>query len=89
MSRYSGRLKAGTFREKLCKCSCVAQPKPVELQAIWARTPSALWAAYKDASVVRRYGRWASDAFHTYLWEDREYSRGMSESMIKTSLTPT
>ena len=50
---------------------------------------SALWAAYKDASVVRRYGRWASDAFHTYLWEDREYSRGMSESMIKTSLTPT
>ena len=50
---------------------------------------SALWAAYKDASVVRRYGRWASDAFHTYLWEDREYSRGMSESMIKASLTPT
>ena len=39
MSRYSGRLKAGTFREKLCKCSCVAQPKPVELQAIWAPTP--------------------------------------------------
>jgi len=50
---------------------------------------SALWAAYKNASVVRRYGHCASDAFHTYLWEDREYSHGMSESMIKTSLTPT
>ena len=50
---------------------------------------SALWTAYKDASVVRRYGRWASDAFHTYLWEDRKYSQGMAKSMLETDLAPT
>ena len=50
---------------------------------------SALWTAYKDASVVRRYGRWASDAFHTYLWEDRKYSQGMAGSMLQTDLAPT
>ncbi|CAL1152080.1 unnamed protein product [Cladocopium goreaui] len=50
---------------------------------------SALWTAFKDASVVRRFGRWASDAFHSYLWEDREYSRGMAASMLRADLAPT
>lgn len=50
---------------------------------------SALWAAYKDAAVVRRYGRWSSDAFHIYLWEDRGYSSGMAKAMVQADLAPT
>ena len=50
---------------------------------------SGLWAAYKDAAVVRRYGRWSSDAFHTYLWEDRGYSAGMARAMVSSDLAPT
>jgi hypothetical protein len=42
---------------------------------------SALWAAFRDSALVRRWGRWASDAFHGYLWEDRGNAKGVAEAM--------
>ena len=48
---------------------------------------SALWAAYRDSAVVKRWGRWASDAFHGYLWEDRNNARGVAQAMATADLT--
>jgi integrase len=48
---------------------------------------SALWAAYHDSALVRRWGRWASDSFQTYIWEAREGARGVAESMANADLT--
>ena len=42
---------------------------------------SALWAAFRDSALVRRWGRWASDAFHGYLWESRANASGVAEAM--------
>ena len=47
---------------------------------------TAIWAAYKDSALVKRWGRWASDAFHGYLWEDKDNARGVAEAMAKTSI---
>ena len=50
---------------------------------------SALWAQYQDTSLVKRWGRWASDSFQTYIWEARETARGVSQKMITADLTPS
>ena len=47
---------------------------------------TAIWAAYKDSALVKRWGRWSSDAFHGYLWEDKGNAKGVAEAMAKTSI---
>jgi hypothetical protein len=49
---------------------------------------SALWAAFRDSGLVKRWGRWASDCFHGYLWDSREGARGISEARATADLTP-
>ena len=49
---------------------------------------SALWAQYKDSELVMRWGRWASSAFHGYLWESRPAAQGVATMMSKADLTP-
>ena len=49
---------------------------------------SALWAQYQDTSLVKRWGRWASDSFQTYIWEARETAKGVAQKMITADLTP-
>ena len=49
---------------------------------------SALWAAYGNSSLVKRYGRWTSESFHTYLWDSREETRDVSRRMAETNLAP-
>ena len=49
---------------------------------------SALWASFQDVAIVRRYGRWASDAFHTYLWDARSNAAGVATRMAQADLTP-
>ena len=49
---------------------------------------SALWAAYHDSGLVRRWGRWATDSFHTYIWEDRKGAEGVATAMAKTDVAP-
>lgn len=49
---------------------------------------SALWAQYQDTALVKRWGRWASDSFQTYVWEARETARGVAQKMITADLTP-
>ena len=49
---------------------------------------SALWSAYHDTGLVKRWGRWASDSFHTYVWEDRKGARGIATAMAGTDPVP-
>ena len=49
---------------------------------------SALWSAYHDSGLVKRWGRWASDSFHTYLWEDRSGASGIASAMASTDPVP-
>ena len=48
---------------------------------------SALFHATNDIEVVKRYGRWQSGAFHRYLWNAAEQSRGMAEGMATVQAT--
>ena len=49
---------------------------------------SAIWAAYRNGDVLRRYGRWASDAFHSYIWEARMSSMELAKSMTEVEMMP-
>ena len=50
---------------------------------------TALYHTVQDLEIVKRFGRWKSDAFHGYLWESHEPQRGLSEGMVRdeSSLT--
>ena len=38
--------------------------------------------------VVQRLGRWASDAFQGYVWEDRSLTAGLSSAMLRAPWAP-
>ena len=42
---------------------------------------SAIFAATGDEQLVRRFGRWASEAYRGYIWETHGLSRGLSAKM--------
>lgn len=44
---------------------------------------TALYQSTKDLEQVKRFGRWTSDAFHGYLWENHERQRGLSSRMAR------
>ena len=48
---------------------------------------SALWVACRDSAVVKRWGRWASEAFQGYLWEARGNAAGVAAAMAGADLT--
>ena len=50
---------------------------------------SAIWASYGDSQMVKRWGRWSSDSFQTYIWDARKSAQGVAERMSKVDLTPT
>ena len=49
---------------------------------------SALWAAFGDAALVKRWGRWTSESFQTYIWDARATSKDVAKKMALTDLTP-
>ena len=48
---------------------------------------SAIWAAYGDSTMVKRWGRWSSDSFQTYVWDARKSAKGVSANMSRADLT--
>ena len=48
---------------------------------------SALWHALGDAEAVKRWGRWSSSAFHGYLYDSEEQSRGVAAAMARDVAT--
>ena len=49
---------------------------------------SAIWAAYGESALVKRWGRWASDSYQTYLWDSRKASQDVAKKMASVDLTP-
>ena len=48
---------------------------------------SALYHATDNIEIVKRFGRWASGAFHGYLWDSDEQGWGVAEKMAKDEAT--
>ena len=63
-----------------------AEPGSVGSHSLRIGGASALWAAYKDSALVRRWGRWTSDAFHGYLWESRDAAQDVASRMGRVDL---
>ena len=42
---------------------------------------TAMYHTTNDLQRVRRFGRWASDCFHGYLWESHEQTKGLASKM--------
>ena len=42
---------------------------------------SALYHATGEIETVKRYGRWTSGAFHSYLWDSAEQAKGLAARM--------
>ena len=42
---------------------------------------SALYHATGEIETVKRYGRWTSGAFHSYLWDSAEQAKGLAAKM--------
>lgn len=49
---------------------------------------SAIWAQFQDSAMVKRWGRWSSDSFQTYIWEARNTAKGVAQKMATADLTP-
>ena len=45
-------------------------------------------ASQGNKDLVQRLGRWASDAFQGYVWEDPELTRGLLTRMLKAPWSP-
>eukprot|EP00971_Amphidinium_carterae_P342754 6482177-Amphidinium_carterae.1 len=48
---------------------------------------SALYQSTGSIDIVQRWGRWASGAFHRYLWEAAEQSKGLAAAMTSVEAT--
>ena len=48
---------------------------------------TALYHKFQDIEMVKRYGRWASSAFHVYLWEANEQAKGVAKAMAEDTTT--
>ena len=86
----SGRyLVRSEVQQVLCSSAVAtgANPDDIGSHSLRIGGASALWAAYKDSALVRRWGRWSSDAFHGYLWEARSSAQGVSDAMAAADLT--
>ena len=44
---------------------------------------TALYHIYHDTEIIKRYGRWSSDAFHSYLWEGSSASQDVAKKMAQ------
>jgi len=49
---------------------------------------SALWAAFHDTGLVKRWGHCATDTFHTFLWEYRKGTDGIAEAIDASDVAP-
>ncbi|CAE7689640.1 unnamed protein product [Symbiodinium sp. CCMP2592] len=47
---------------------------------------SAIWAAYQNSAQLQRFGRWASDVYHGYIWDARASSKGVAKAMAEVDV---
>ena len=63
-------------------------PSLIKVHSLRFGGASALWSRYQNAELIKRLGRWTSNAYQSYLWESRESARGVAENMARADLTP-
>ena len=49
---------------------------------------SAIWAANHNGAQLQRFGRWASDVYHDYIWHARNSAKGVAKAMAEVDLIP-
>ena len=59
-------------------------PEAIGIHSLRSGGASAVYAASGgNKDLTKRIGRWASDAFVGYVWEDSELTRGLADAMIR------
>ena len=66
---------------RLAAVGCGGDPDRMGSHSLRIGGASALYHATQDMAYVQRFGRWASEAYHCYLWETHELTRGMAQKM--------
>ena len=59
------------------------RPAPPSSHSLRRGGASALFAAGSSRLLIQQLGRWASDAFHAYLWESHEDTLGLAGKMAR------
>eukprot|EP00971_Amphidinium_carterae_P032714 644147-Amphidinium_carterae.2 len=72
---------------KRSAANCGVPPDRTVVHSLRVGGASALFQATGSIDIVQRYGRWASGAFHRYLWEAAEQSRGLAAAMTRVTAT--
>ena len=50
---------------------------------------TAMYHADRELEAIKRFGRWASSAFHVYLWEAHDAQQDLAQSMVRDTFTLT
>ena len=56
-------------------------PEQMRTHSLRIGGATALYHIYQDVELIKRFGRWSSNAFHRYLWEANEMTRGVAAGM--------
>ena len=70
--------------QKLLEAATVAtggDPGRIGSHSLRIGGATAMYHTVQDLAYVRRFGRWASDAYHRYLWESHEQTQGLAAKM--------
>ncbi len=50
---------------------------------------TALYHTVKDLAYAQRFGRWAGDSYHVYLWDSHDLTKGLAAKMASAKGTLT
>ena len=91
VDKYGEHLSRETVQTmlKLAALNTGLNPEDFGTHSLRFGGASALWAAFHDTGLIKRWGRWATDSFQTYLWEDRKGATGIAAAMASTDITPS
>ena len=84
-------LRRGDTQDLLCMAALAEglDPRTMGTHSLRIGGASALYHQVRDLAIVKRFGRWASDAFHSYLWEAHEPQAGLAAAMARDATTAT
>ena len=72
---------------RLAAHACSVAPENISSHSLRSGGATAMFHVRRDLEVVKRYGRWVSDAFHAYLWESASQTRGLAAKMAEDDAT--
>ena len=79
---YVTRSEVQTYLE-VASIADGGEPGDVGSHSLRVGGATAMYHVVKDLAKVRRFGRWATDTFHIYLWESHEPMRDIGLAMAE------